>query len=198
MVNVWIPVDDFEDNIALDIFKGAHRAHVNKDATIGKKWEKETWDQHKYCSEFQAVRSRVRRGEFEKQRIDVRPGDVVFFSGLTYHEAKRVCGCELLTCRRISLRYVDSEVTRWRNDIPPIEFPIVKMFENRGKLVNTTLPIVYDRNNHVNYNGFDVDGPILPSINQWLRYAWHVIKNGYHQNHLLFRCPHHFVDQFLI
>ena len=186
MVNVWIPVDDLEDKIAMDMYKGGHRAHVNKHATIGKAWDKETWDQHKYCSEFKAAQSRVRRGEFEKQRVDVRPGDVLFFSGLTFHGATRVCGCELLTCRRISLRYVDSEVTRWRNDVPPLEFPIVKMFADRGKLVNTTLPVVYDKNKHVNYNRLDVDGPILPSINEWISFAWLIIENGYHEKHFLF------------
>ena len=187
MVIAWIPVDDFEGRIAMDAHKGTHTEYTKRH---------ESWDPYDYCSVEENIKSKCNNEEFEKHRIDVKPGDVAFLQGLTFHEVTRSCGCTLLTCRRITLRYVDAAVTRWRDDIPPLEFPFVRMLADRGNLVNKSLPLVYDRNNPINYNGFDSDGPILPSMFEWMLYTWHVIKNGFHESEntvydMLFRCPRH-------
>ena len=58
----------------------------------------------------------------------------MFFLGFTFYAATRVCGCELLTLRIISLPYLVAEVPRWRKDVPTIEHPVVRMFADRGKI----------------------------------------------------------------
>ena len=183
MVIAWIPVDDLEGNVAMDVHKGTHTAYSNR---------YEFWDPYDHCSVAKDIKSKCQNEEFEKHRIHVRPGDVAFLHGLAFHEVTRSCGCDTLTCRRLTLRYIDAAVTRWRDDIPPLEFPIIRMYADRGKLVNESLPVIYDRNNPVHYHAMkNQDGPILPSMFEWARYAWHVIKNGFHERDMLFRCPHH-------
>ena len=99
-------------------------------------------------------------------------------------------GCRLDTCRRITVRYVDGEVTRWRNDIPPSIWPIIKMIAEPGELVNKSMAIVYDKNKPLNYNIFDSkEGPIVPSISDWFGFAWHVIQNGLNPGDIIFQCP---------
>ena len=52
-----------------------------------------------------------------------------------------------------------------------------------------SMPIVFDKNNPTNYNGFDVKGPILPRISDWFGFAWHVIQNGLNPGDIIFQCP---------
>ena len=88
------------------------------------------------------------------------------------------------------MRYVDGEVTRWRNDIPPSIWPIIKMIAEPGELVNKTMAVVYDKNKASNYNIFDAkEGPIVPSISDWFGFAWHVIQNGLNPGDIIFQCP---------
>ena len=63
------------------------------------------------------------------------------------------------------------------------------MISKPGELVNKSMPIVFDRNNPTNYNGFDVKGPILPGLSDWFGFAWHVIQNGLNPGDIIFQCP---------
>jgi hypothetical protein len=63
------------------------------------------------------------------------------------------------------------------------------MVAKPGELVNITMPIVYDRKNSVNYNGFDTQGEILPSVTDWFTFAWHVVRNGLNPSDIIFQCP---------
>ena len=180
MVVAWLAVDELEGNVALDIYKGTHATYSNK---------YKYWNSMEYCSEEKNIKSKIDHDGYDKERIILKPGDVALFQGLTFHNAVKTCGCNIDTCRRITLRYVDGEVTRWRDDIPSMKWPPIRMMAEPGELVNRKMPVVYDINNAVNYNMFDKDGPILPGMNEWFGYVWHVIQNGFQYSDMVFLCP---------
>ena len=63
------------------------------------------------------------------------------------------------------------------------------MIAKPGELVNKTMAIVHDKNKPLNYNIFDSDGPIIPSVIDWFDFVWHVIKNGLNPGDIIFQCP---------
>ena len=52
--------------------------------------------------------------------VDMEPGDALLFHGLTYHSPQYTCktDCNRYNTRRITLRYLDSDITHYRSDIP--------------------------------------------------------------------------------
>ena len=50
----------------------------------------------------------------------LNPGDAVFFNGFTYHRPIPYCrgGCTKSNSRRMTLRYIDGERTKFRADVP--------------------------------------------------------------------------------
>ena len=179
MVVAWIAIDELT-NITMDIYEGTHTQY-------GKSHK--SWSPYDYCSEWKNILLNIKDDKYVTHRIELMPGDVAFFQGLTFHRVKKTKGCNLDTCRRVTVRYVDGEVTRWRDDIPPSNWPIIKMKQESGELVNQTMPIVYDKNNPVNYNGFSIKGPIMPKMGDCLWFALHVIKNGFNPSDIIFQCP---------
>ena len=179
MVVAWIAIDELT-NITMDIYEDTHTTYSKNH---------DLWDPNEYCSEWKHILSDIKQNKYVSHHIELMPGDVALFQGLTFHRVRKTKGCRLDTCRRITVRYVDGEVTRWRKDIPPSKWPIIKMVAEHGELVNRTMPIVYDRKNPVNYNGFDTQGEILPSVKDWFTFAWHVIRNGLNPSDIIFQCP---------
>ena len=179
MVVAWIAIDELT-NITMDIYEDTH-------TTYSKKYK--TWNPYEYCEEWKTILSGIKQRKYITHQIELKPGDVALFQGLTFHRVRKTKGCRLDTCRRITVRYVDGEVTRWRNDIEASKWPIIRMLQEPGELVNKSMPIVYDRRKPVNYNGFDIQGTILPSLNDWFGFAWHVIKNGLNPSDIIFQCP---------
>ena len=179
MVVAWIAIDELT-NITMDIYEGTHLTYSNLH---------KSWNPFKYCSEWDNIVADIEHEKYNTHRIELKPGDVVFFQGLAFHRVRKTRGCKLDTCRRITVRYVDGEVTRWRNDIPPSIWPTIKMFSDPGKSVNATVPIVYDKKNPVNYNGFDQEGAMVPSLFYWFGFLWHAIRNGIKPSDIIFQCP---------
>ena len=179
MVVAWIAIDELT-NITMDIYEGTHTTYSKNN---------KIWNPYDYCSEWKSILSDIKQDRYTTHHIELKPGDVALFQGLTFHRVRKTKGCRLDTCRRITVRYVDGEVTRWRSDIEPSKWPIIKMLQEPGELVNKTMPIVYDRNNPVNHNGFDIQGSILPTIGDWFGFAYHVIRNGFNPGDIIFQCP---------
>ena len=179
MVVAWIAIDEL-NNITMDIYEDTHTTYSSKH---------KTWNPYDYCAEWKSILSDIKQDKYVTHKIELKPGDVALFQGLTFHRVRKTRGCRLDTCRRVTVRYVDGEVTRWRNDIEPSKWPIIKMLQEPGELVNKSMPIVYDRNKPLNHNGFDVQGSILPSISDWFGFAWHVINNGLNPGDIIFQCP---------
>ena len=179
MVVAWIAIDELT-NITMDLYEGTHKQYSNTH---------DIWNPYEYCSEWKNILSRISQDKYKTHKIELKPGDVVFFQGLTFHRVKKTKGCRLDTCRRITVRYVDGEVTRWRDDIMPSIWPIIKLKSEPGLLVNRTMPIVYDKNKPVNLNGFDRKGPMVPSISDWFGFIWHVTWNGFNPSDIIFQCP---------
>jgi hypothetical protein len=111
MVVAWIAIDELT-NITMDIYEDTHTTYSKNH---------DFWDPLEYCSEWKNILNNIKQKKYVNHNIELMPGDVAFFQGLTFHRVRKTKGCRLDSCRRITVRYVDGEVTRWRKDISTLK-----------------------------------------------------------------------------
>ena len=149
MVVTWLPLDD--EAITLELWPKSHGA-----AQSGRGFNGTA-----YCAE-RPLRS---------PPLTVRnpqPGDVVFWQGLTMHRV-HVDPTAALT-RRLTIRYLDAQVTRWRTDVPTSRWPVIRNTAVPGALVGSSIPL-----SEYSY------GP-------WLPFLWHMLWNGWNASDLIHVC----------
>lgn len=125
-----------------------------------------------------------------KEVINLEVGDVAFFQGLTFHRVIKTNKCELDTCRRVTVRYVDGEVTKWRDDIPQSKWPFIQHMSTPGHSVINDLPRVLDRrkDGSIDWSLCASDQPMIPSLKYWMPFIWRVARNGFNPGSIIFQC----------
>lgn len=153
-----------------------------------------------FCRMDHDVRSLENDHTFETVRVHMNPGDVLFFQGLTYHAVSKHRECEIDTCRRVTIRYVDGEVTSWRDDLQvnsvwPFISWATRWHRKLGEQMETTLPGPYmlDRRmgSDVKLGLLRYGGSLIPPIHHWLRFAFRIfMSGGMKGDHIVSQCPH--------
>ena len=82
-------------------------------------------------------------------RPHIKRGNVVFLRGLAFHIVIKSGACKYGACRRVTIRYLDGDITKWRQDGKPSVWPFISQFAHSGKLVSTTLPSVCGVNSEI-------------------------------------------------
>ena len=191
MVVAWIALDELKD-ITMDLFPGSHQAFDEETGA-------EVWSEPAYCEWWKKAdaASRFSYLNGNSQRINLKPGDVALFQGLTFHQVRKSAKCKLDTCRRITIRYVDGATTRWRDDIDQRSvWPIVQRIGGiPGEIAAARLAAVYDASEP------DIDAgpvlsplegrPLLPAFSDWLPILRQMVFGGGIQaHHIINQCPH--------
>ena len=117
---------------------------------------------------------------------------VAIFQGLTFHQVRKSADCELDTCRRITIRYVDGKVTRWRTDVPQSRWPVITQTRIAGALTTDTgMASVYrGLGKEPDLRSLrDSDRSHAPNVRQWLKFAMYALLNGLSPKDIIFRCP---------
>ena len=116
----WIAVDELSpQSVTMQIAKGSHLRYTKAYP------DDSVYHQDKFCPLFweDMAKEGDRDPGFLSSFVELpvlHPGDAVFFSGMTYHRPMPYCaqGCNRTNSRRITLRYVDGERTKFRSDVP--------------------------------------------------------------------------------
>ena len=87
MVVAWIAIDELT-NITMDIYQGTHKEYSRK---------YKFWDPYEYCSEWKNILSNIESEKYVKHRIELKPGDVALFQGLTFHRVRKTQGSQITT-----------------------------------------------------------------------------------------------------
>ena len=103
---------------------------------------------------------------------------------------KQTNECELDSCRRVTVRYVDGESTKWRDDIPKSKWPFIQQMANPGQSVIDDLPRIYDKreNGFIDWSLCSKEEPLIPSLQYWMGFIWHVVRNGFNPGSIIFQC----------
>ncbi|CAK9033286.1 Hypothetical protein SCF082_LOCUS20430, partial [Durusdinium trenchii] len=121
---VWIALDTLDNStMTMDLSRGSHRAYDQRYGT------QEPFRYENYCALQDDDLQRESAGDpaflnsFERlPRLN--PGDAVLFSGLSLHRPLPLCrgphGCQTNNTRRLTLRYIDTDRTVFRNDTPSV------------------------------------------------------------------------------
>lgn len=180
MVVAWVAVDPL-DYINMELFNKSHRTYGD---------EHQSWHPQDYCKFWEDYLLTLDGIDGPGVNISMKPGDVAFFQGLTFHRVrKNVHKCYLDTCRRVTIRYIDGEVTRWRDDIPPSKWPIISSVIKPGSPI-TTLPRVVDNrvDGSIEYGQTSTPGPYLPPVWYWMDFIRNIIFNGLSPNDIINQC----------
>ena len=79
MVVAWIAIDELT-NITMDIYEDTHSTYSKKH---------KTWNPYEYCSEWKSILSEINQKKYKTHTIELKPGDVAFFQGLTFHRVRK-------------------------------------------------------------------------------------------------------------
>jgi len=193
MLVAWIALDRL-DEITMDLFPGSHRA-FDEDVKL------DAWSEPAYCNwwQMQEERDRFTYLSSNSQRINLEPGDVALFQGLTFHQVRKTANCKLETCRRITVRYLNGDVTRWRDDVEHESvWPIVRRLgASPGELAAARLPIVHNTQDPEGGSTFGPvmsaakDLPVLPGFSHWIPMLGRLLLGeGVQPEHIINVCPH--------
>lgn len=203
MVVAWIGLDELDNKISMQLYDNTHKIYNTS----------ESWDPYTYCKLWNEYETdNITNNNYKSQNVELHIGDVALFQGLTFHRVlKNISKCELNTCRRITIRYVDGMNTKWRTDVPDSMWPFIQELGNPGKYVIDDLAIVYDtrvsdveiaaesgaeRNDYKSnseikhkWNRLGNNDAIVPQLKYWFTFLWHVLTNGFKPSSIIFQCP---------
>eukprot|EP01084_Bolivina_argentea_P284927 488464_1 len=188
MIVMWIALDNL-DHITMEMFDKTHKLFTNNN---------NKWNPYKYCDLWRDIEhdmdstntTPTKLFGIEKEIINLNVGDVALFQGLTFHRVIKTNKCKLDTCRRVTIRYVDGQVTKWRDDVPKSKWPFIQQMSRPGQLVVNDLPRVYDKrkNGSVDWGICGNGKPLIPPLKYWMQFIWHILKNGFNPGSIIFQC----------
>jgi len=116
---LWAALDELgNETMTMHLSRGSHRAFEQS------KGKQTPFSYDRYCEVIQRDldKEAARDSAFLDSFValpTLHPGDAILFSGLVYHRPMPVCkgGCHVNNTRRITIRYVDSDRTSFRNDV---------------------------------------------------------------------------------
>ena len=79
MVVAWIAIDELT-NITMDLYERTHEEYSNTH---------NFWHPYEYCSEWKRILSNIKDDKYVTHKIELKPGDVALFQGLTFHRVKK-------------------------------------------------------------------------------------------------------------
>ena len=79
MVVAWIAIDELT-NITMDLYAGTHKEYSENH---------NSWNPYEYCSEWKKILTNIEDEKYVTHKIELRPGDVALFQGLTFHRVKK-------------------------------------------------------------------------------------------------------------
>lgn len=187
MVVAWIALDNLKDKITLDVMTGSHLLYN----PIGNS----RWNITEYYDFWRDMdQIKIPSGSLNHtiKRITLLPGDVLLFQGLTFHRVVKTINCKLGSCRRITVRYLNGENTKWRSDIPSSWWPFIYNFQKPDKLIAQDLPVVVGIKN-MNSKWY-TEEKVIPSNFYWIQFFYKMLKtyigNGDMREVVIQRPPH--------
>ena len=128
MVVAWIVLDELDEKVVMDVIPKTHKMY---DPT-------QRWNMTEYYKAWEYFETeQISNGEMDghMKRLHVHPGDIVLFQGLVFHRVIKSSKCKYGECRRITIRYLNADITTWRNDVGPSVWPFISQLAQPGKLI---------------------------------------------------------------
>lgn len=193
MAIAWIALDDLDEStVGFEVFPKSHKwidAYGN-------------FTFENFCEMDNKVKNKAASGgaDLRKKNVLMKPGDVLFFQGLTYHRVSKNRKCEIDSCRRITIRYVDADITSWREDLEKYpSWPFISYFTKGGRYSGRSVkdsgipaPYLLDRREgHATKLGWlKRSGVLVPPARYWFHFLWQILKKGLDSDAFIANCPH--------
>lgn len=195
MVVAWIAVDSLDDLITMEVFENTHNAfdkNITSGFTASNTATRPDWNHEKYCEWWAdvdnhkrciSVNDTTRKDDgsyYRPHQVRLNAGDVALFQGLTFHRVIKSSNCTLETCRRVTIRYVNGEKTRWRTDVAGSIWPYISEIQRPGELIKNDMPVVSARKGLVSApipSFFSATDIIIPSRLYWVYFFSHILAS---------------------